>query len=84
MLRLNIPDTNVYLFPGDIVKLGRFETHPWEVCHGWYSFGGNRPFCGWYLKSDIDGEYIEKPIQLTDLEDIYLIKKAPGKECKCL
>lgn len=83
-LQLDIPHTRVSLKPGDAVKLGRFETTLWEVDHGWFSFGGNRPFCGWYLKSNVNGEYVEKPIQLTDLEDIYVVKKnTSGKGCVC-
>lgn len=84
MLELNIPNTNVYLVPGDIVKLHRFDAQTWELDHGWYSFGGNRPFCGWFMKSNIDGEYIEKPVQMTDLDDIYLVKKSTRKEFRCL
>ena len=45
----------------------------WEVCYGWYEFGGNRPVCGWYLKKD--GGLTVKPLQLPDLDDIYLIER---------
>ena len=31
------------------LKLGRFETTLWTVAYGWYTWGGNRPVCGWYL-----------------------------------
>lgn len=83
-LKLDVPNTRVSISPGDVVKLDRFENTLWEVDHGWFSFGGNRPFCGWYFKSNVNGEYVEKPIQLTDLEDIYVIKKkASGKGCIC-
>lgn len=70
---LNIPSTMEYLHPGDKVRLGRFETKEWIVKFGWYSFGGNRPVCGWYLESDA-GQTV-KPIQLPDLDDIYVINR---------
>lgn len=70
---LNIPDSTEYLHPDDIVRLGRFSSQDWTVKFGWYSFGGNRPVCGWYLTSD-DGRSV-KPIQLPDLDDIYVIKR---------
>lgn len=82
-LRLQVPNTDVFLCPGDFVKLGRFDDVLWEVDHGWFSFGGNRPWCGWYLKSNVNGDYVEKPIQLTDLDDVYVVKKSPRKDCQC-
>lgn len=72
-LGLNIPNSREYLYTGDIVRLGRFNTQEWEVKFGWYSFGGNRPVCGWFLESD--GGRSVKPIQLPDLDDIYVIKR---------
>lgn len=70
---LNIPNTMEYLYQGDIVRLGRFQSKEWTVKFGWYSFGGNRPVCGWYLVSD-EGLTV-KPIQLPDLDDIYVINR---------
>ena len=70
---LNIPNSQEYIYQGDIVCLGRFETQEWTVKFGWYSFGGNRPICGWYLESD--GGRTVKPIQLPDLDDIYVIRR---------
>ena len=70
---LNIPNTKKIIKPGNIVKLGRFSGETWEVCYGWYEFGGNRPVCGWYLKKD--GGLTVKPLQLPDLDDIYLIER---------
>lgn len=69
--KLEVPGTNLYLRPGCQVKLGRFESQIWEVQFGWFSFGGNRPFCGWYLSKD-NGRTV-KPLQLPDLDDIYMI-----------
>jgi len=69
--QLEVPGTNIYLTPGCTVKLGRFETATWLVQFGWYSFGGNRPVCGWYLTKD-NGLTV-KPLQLPDLDDIYMI-----------
>lgn len=75
-MKLQVPNTNVFLCPGDFVKIERFDDVLWEVDHGWFSFGGNRPWCGWYLKANINDEYVEKPIQLTDLEDVYVVQKS--------
>jgi hypothetical protein len=74
-LKLNIPNTLQYLEPGCKVKLGRFEIDRWIVKHGWYTWGGNRPFCGWYLEScdSLENKTV-KPLQLTDLDDIYIIE----------
>lgn len=71
---LNIPDLNIILFPGTLVKLGRFDSIVWAVGYGWYSWGGNRPVCGWYLTKQDDPEVL-KPLQMTDLDDIYCVKK---------
>ena len=70
---LQFPDSNRALFPGDIVKLGRFSDKEWTVAYGWYSFGGNREVCGWYLDSPLTHEL--KPLQKPDLDDIYLIQR---------
>ena len=69
---LEIPDSKIRLLPGSIVRLGRFSDKEWEVNFGWYSFGGNRPVCGWYLESD--GGHTVKPVQLPDLDDIYVVR----------
>lgn len=69
---LEIPNTNSVLRPGNRVKLGRFQSDMWVVKYGWFSFGGNRPFCGWYLTKDND--LTVKPLQLPDLDDIYIIE----------
>lgn len=68
---LIIPGTNQVLRPGYKIKLGRFENSVWLVGFGWYSNGGNRPCCGWYLTSEYDR--ITKPLQITDLDDVYLV-----------
>lgn len=69
---LEIPGTDVYLRPGCRVKLGRFRSEIWDVQFGWFSFGGNRPWCGWYLTKD-NGLTV-KPLQLPDLDDIYMLQ----------
>lgn len=71
--RLDIPNSTEALFEGDIVRLGRFSNEDWLVRFGWYSFGGNRPVCGWFLES-IKGHEV-KPVQLPDLDDIYVITR---------
>ena len=77
--KLDIPDTDLYLMPGFSVKLGRFSTERWKVNYGWYTWGGNRPVCGWYLTS-LDENQTVKPLQLTDLDDIYIIENNTNHE----
>ena len=72
-LSLVIPGTDNYIRPGCRIKLGRFETTLWAVSHGWYSWGGNRPVCGWYL-TNLDNPTEVKPLQKPDLDDIYIIE----------
>ena len=68
-VRLYVPNAGVYIIPGSTVKLHRFETEIWAVGFGWFSFGGNREWCGWYLTCE--GKV--KPLQKTDLDDMYVI-----------
>ena len=68
-LRLYVPNASMYITPGSTVKLHRFETEIWTVNFGWFSFGGNREWCGWYLTCE--GKV--KPLQKIDLDDIYVI-----------
>lgn len=70
-LTLEVPNANTYLVPGNKVQLGRFDAHVWVVRFGWYSFGGNRSVCGWYLEAESSDEI--KPIFKIDLDDIYII-----------
>ena len=74
IMRLYVPNGDFYLEPGNRIKLERFEIVCWEVCFGWYSWGGNRPVCGWYLVN-LPKKDIVKPIQLPDLDDIYLVEQ---------
>lgn len=76
--KLVIPGTDTVLVPGNIVKLHRFDNDSWTVNYGWFSYSGNRPFCGWFL-TGYNG-YV-KPLQLPDLDDIYLI--ATDHTCHC-
>ena len=62
------------LFPGDKVRLGRFDKEIWVVGYNWYNCDGNRPTLGWYLTSINTASPKIKPLQLTDLDDIYLIE----------
>lgn len=70
---LELPGKNFNLHQGNRVRLGRFETTVWKVCFGWYSWGGNRPVCGWYLVDNDDPGNV-KPLQLPDLDDIFLVE----------
>ena len=71
---LIIPGTNQYLSPGNKVKLSRFSNDRWIVGYDWYTWGGNRPVCGWYLIDSNDPEIV-KPLHLADLADIYIIEQ---------
>ena len=70
---IQIPETNMVITPGCKVRIGRFSTVVWVMSHGWYSFGGNRPQCGWFM-SDLENPSMIKPLYLTDLDDIYFIE----------
>lgn len=72
-MSLTLPDSDMELRAGYQVRLGRFERTVWAVSFGWYSWGGNRPVCGWYL-TDVDDPSKLKPLQLTDLDDIIFVK----------
>lgn len=71
--KLQIPGCKQCIMPGNVIKLGRFDEEAWMVCFGWFSWGGNRPFCGWYLTSIQNSSRI-KPLQLPDLDDIYFVQ----------
>ena len=70
---LDIPERGIQLRPGSKIKLNRFQSEKWQVGYGWFSFGGNRPFCGWYLHSLDDASKV-KPLSKDDVDDIYLIE----------
>lgn len=70
---LEVPERHITLRPGYKIKLGRFEDESWIVGFGWYSFGGNRQQCGWYLTSCNTNNRV-KPLQRPDLDDIYIIE----------
>lgn len=73
LFELVSPDSKIRLHPGNKIKLGRFKSDIWEVRYGWYSWGGNRPVCGWYLLQSDDPSEV-KPLQLTDLDDIIILQ----------
>lgn len=72
-LRIEIPHSDKILTPGCKLRIGRFSDTMWVLNHGWYSWGGNRPQCGWFL-SNLEDPNVVKPLQLPDLDDIYIIE----------
>ena len=72
-LQIDVPEFNMKITPCCKIRLGMFDTTVWVVSHGWYSWGGNRPQCGWYL-SDERCPSIVKPLHLSDLDDIYFVE----------
>ncbi len=68
---LEQPNSDNTIYPGDLITLSRFDMTSWEVHYGWYSYGGNRPFCGWYLTEANNPEHIEL-LLLSDLDDTYI------------
>ncbi len=70
-MTLEVPNANLSLVPGNKIQIGRFSAKVWIVRFGWYSFGGNRSVCGWYLQAEASDEI--KPIFRIDLDDIYII-----------
>ena len=77
-MQLQVPNTSIYLVPGDIIRIGRFSEVDFEVQYGWYTWGGNRPFMGWSLRNIETGDV--KPLQSIDLIDMYMISHAPTPE----
>lgn len=75
---LHVLNTEIDLHPGDVIRLGRFSLVSWIVQYGWYTWGGNRPVCGWSLRDTSTGDV--KPLQETDLYDIYLVSHAPSSD----
>lgn len=73
---LEIPNSTCQIPENSVVRLNRFSSEEWRLLHGWYTWGGNRPFCGWYVVSLTDPNRV-KPIQLPDLYDIYMISSEP-------
>ena len=69
---VEIPGSDIKLYPGYKIKLNRFDSDIWTVHYGWYDFSGNRPIMGWYLTNDSDCNSV-KPIQKIDLYDIYVV-----------
>jgi len=80
-LCIQIPETDSVIRPGCKVKLGRFETDTWTVCHGWHQVNGNRPICGWHLIRVSDSEI--RSLQKVDLVDIYVIENC-GRSWGCM
>ena len=70
-MTLEVPNANTTISPGYKIQIGRFDAQVWIVRFGWYSFGGNRSVCGWYLESESSNDI--KPIFKIDLDDIYVI-----------
>lgn len=70
-MTLFVPNANTTISPGYKIQIGRFDAQVWIVRFGWYSFGGNRSVCGWYLESESSQDI--KPIFKIDLDDIYII-----------
>lgn len=73
---LEIPNSTCQIPENSVVRLNRFNSEEWRLLHGWYTWGGNRPVCGWYVVSLTDPNRV-KPIQLPDLYDIYMISSEP-------
>ena len=71
-MELIIPEYDLTITPGTVVRIGRFCGTDFRVGYGWYGWGGNRPVCGWYLTNILTQEI--KPLQYTDLEDTYLVE----------
>lgn len=70
-MTLEVPNAKTTISPGYKIQIGRFNAQVWIVRFGWYSFGGNRSVCGWYLESESSNDI--KPIFKIDLDDIYII-----------
>lgn len=71
-IKLVLPGCPLELRPGNRIRIGRFSLDVWSVGYGWYSWGGNRKVCGWYLTNCKD--LTIKPLQDIDLCDAYFVE----------
>ena len=68
---LDIPQYNITLTAGDIVKLSKHSNISWMVGYGWYAATNSTPTCGWYLmRCDLPGTF--KSLNTQDIEDIVI------------
>lgn len=74
---VELPNNSGRLTIGSKVRLSRFSQDVWVVSYGWYAWGNNRRTLGWYF-FNTSGQI--KPLQETDLYDIYCIE--PGQPCE--
>lgn len=71
---IKIPNTDINIHEGDVIRIGRFQMITWTVQYGWYKWGGNRPVCGWSLRNNLTDDV--KPLQDIDLIDVYFVSYA--------
>lgn len=74
---VELPNNSGRLTIGSKVRLGRFSQDVWVVNYGWYAWGNNRRTLGWYF---FNASNQIKPLQETDLHDIYCIES--GQPCE--
>ena len=68
---LDIPQCNMSLTTGDIVKLSKYSDITWMVGYGWYSVNSLPPTCGWYLmRCDKPGTF--KALESNDLNELVI------------
>lgn len=73
-----IPNTNIRLYDGDIVKISNKPRTKWVVHSGWYIYADNQNF-GWYLECIKNGEIL--PASAIDLTLCTLVTvKTQGSE----
>ena len=63
---LDIPQHNISIAAGDVVKLSKYSDISWVVGYGWYSYQSSAATCGWYLMQ-MNNPGIMKPLETTDL-----------------
>ena len=73
-----IPNTNIRLYDGDIVKISNKPRTKWVVHSGWYIYADNQNF-GWYFECIKNGEIL--PVSAIDLTLVTLdTVKTQGSE----
>jgi hypothetical protein len=76
---LDIPQYNMSLSAGDLVRLSKFSDITWMVGYGWYSANPSVSTCGWYLmRCDKPGTF--KSLDLNDLQDIVMVECNHGQQ----
>jgi len=69
---IDVPESKIRLYDGNIVILKKFPDIKWVIHCGWYWYK-NQQYSGWYFKSIPGGEIL--PTEPEDLEGIIVVSE---------